>query len=259
MSTVIDKCYDIEQTWRSHMVIKPDENINPDHVFFAKRRIASYIAGLAQIKEKPASAPFFCKPGRIIQTDENFLDLTSIQLNDAELIEVLPEIAKLPLITNLNLHRNRITGASIVKILEFLPHLQKLNISNCGLNLNDGFIHFAQFKQLRDLCIASNGLKSAQLDQLRKSDSLIRVDFSENTNLDIVSKGRLYAALAYNEQLLLKQSVGSKLPDPETIQQEKANFVLLNFEKYRRKVQENEKLNADIKAFCSRPTPPFKF
>ena len=193
-----------------------------------------------------------------IETEDSLLNLGSESLNDAELIAVLPEIAKLNLVTTLELKQNYITGEGIKKILELLPNLEQLCLSSCRLDLNQGCLYLAQFKRLRFVCVASNNLTSTDLDALQASHSLTSVDFSDNPDVNIVSKARLFGALAYNNQTLFPYAGGSTHTDSKDSKKEEAKkkeYIRTTFELHRREVQKMEKLHADIAAVLRSPAP----
>lgn len=240
------------------MYREPRESINSEHVFFAKRAIASYLNGLSQNKEPLNRQDVRKNTGPLFRTKENLLDLSHRSLNDAELIALLPEIATLNLVTILELRQNYITGKGIKALLEYLPDIENLGLSSCRLDLNQGCLYLAQFKRLRAVCVSTNNLQSADLDQLQASCSLTYVYFSDNPDLNIVSKARLYGALAYNSQALLPHAGTSMHTDPKDKKEEEAKkkeYIRTTFELHRRKVQEVEKLNADLGAMLRSPTP----
>jgi hypothetical protein len=234
------------------------ERIDKDHIILARRAMANFVTAHERRKASRSSEATPANCGVFSKSEDNAgytLDLSHLLLNDDEFLLLLPEIAKLPALCGLNLESNSITGKSIERMLSELPRIQELSLNRCPrVKRNNGCQHLAQLRYLRTLDVTRNGLVSEDFDKLTTSHSLTCVDWFENEHVDPVRKGRLVAALAFNEGRLLKFG-SSNDEDPEQVQKEKTEFIRLNIDKFVRIALQKEKADRDFRVSMCRRHP----
>ena len=235
------------------------QTINPDHIIFTERRISGYLEQRATEASEPGTELFRLgqKYGHLARhKSPTILDLSGLHLNDAEFIQMLPEIAILTQVTQLYLNNNEITGVALSHLREAMPDLVELRVDETKIRLNDGCGELAKFKNLSLLFVDDNYLTNVEHEKLQHSMSLLRVGDSNNKKVDIVRIARLLAALDYNNKLRIQISVGVKTMDIT-----KEEYILSHFEEFRKKAQLRNQIS---KAFLPKPpniktNPPFGF
>ncbi len=182
--------------------------------------------------------------------EHSILNIRGALLDDDEFITLLPVLAKLTLVTELNLEVNSLTGISIAKLREFLPNLERLNLSRNNLDENQGCIELAKFTRLIYLNVVKNNLKSEDLEKLQDSNSLLKVFYHDNPKIDIVRKARLEAALDYNNRVRIQASVGAS-----KMSEKKGEYIKNNFAAFVKMKAISEKESQWLHATLRGPTP----
>lgn len=226
--------------------------VNSDHIIIVKRCISGYLEQRRTEAAEPGTELYRLgqKYGHLARhKSPTILDLSGIDLNDAELIQMLPEIAKLTQVTELHLSKNVITGLALSHLREAMPQLKELRVDQTKIKQNDGCGELAKFKNLNVILVDHNYLTNEEHEKLQLSTSLLRVGDSHNKNVDIVRKARLLAALDYNNKVRLQVSVGVK-----TMEITKDEYIRTHFEEFRKKTQQRDKLSDHFERTLNAPT-----
>jgi Leucine-rich repeat (LRR) protein len=158
------------------------------------------------------------------------LDLSSCHLTDQCFKQLLPELQQLPMLTELNLGDNFLTGEGVTLLAQLFPQLEFLAMSKNKLFEHQGCHQLSHFKKLRTLEICSNSLKSVDIEELNASESLQIVKLSDNPKVDFVRHAKLLAGCDYNKKMLRQQFYKS-----EALEETKTEYILNNWESFKRR------------------------
>ncbi len=159
--------------------------------------------------------------------NKSILDLHSCGLFSDDIEALKTELKELSGITEINLAGNNLSTSCIPHLVEAMPQLWGINVSDN--HLNDAAIpELLKFKSLRKLYAAESGITEEGAKLLLEKCKCTIIDIS-GSDISRETKGKLRALMKFNSQQALKHQMNVK---DEEMAGEREKFIAENWEKH---------------------------